>query len=256
VTFRPIALKLSTEKIQCTYSRCIFATLNQKLNSMSENGLTKSSIGRKILMALSGFFLMFFLLQHLTINMLSLVSEDMFNSVSHFMGYNPVVQFLLQPVLLFGVIFHLCMGIYLELQNTKARNKKYAVDNGAANSSWMSRNMIITGIAVLGFLGLHFYDFWIHEITEKYIVGATPDPTRYYEELQAKFVDVWRVIIYVICFIFLSLHLLHGFQSSFQSVGLRSSKSLPLMKKLATIYGIAIPAGFVAVALFHYFQSL
>ena len=71
---------------------------------MSNSGLGKSSIGRKVLMALSGFFLLFFLLQHLLINMLSVISADLFNEASHFMGTNPLVQFLLQPVLIFGVV--------------------------------------------------------------------------------------------------------------------------------------------------------
>ncbi len=228
---------------------------------MSEYGITKSSVGRKILMALSGFFLLVFLLQHFAINMLSVISDDAFNTVSDFMGYNPLVQFALQPVLIFGVIFHLAMGMYLEFQNTKARNKKYAKNNGAANSSWMSRNMIITGVMVLLFLGLHFYDFWWHEITEKYLEGGAEsftgsgrDTTRYSHELQEKFVDIWRVIIYCLSFVFLSLHLLHGFQSAFQSVGFRHSKYTPLIKKLGTAYAIIIPAGFIFIALFHHFN--
>ena len=148
--------------------------------------------------------------------MFSVISADAFNSVSDFMGYNPLVQFALQPVLIFGVIFHLIMGMYLEYQNTKARNMKYARNNGAANSSWMSRNMIITGIMILLFLGLHMYDFWWHEITVKYISGgsegfssAVRSSDRYFHETQAKFVDIIRVAIYCVSFIFLSLHLLH-----------------------------------------------
>ena len=74
---------------------------------MSNSSISKSSIGKKILMALSGFFLLIFLLQHMVINMLSVLSPDMFNEVSHFMGTNPMVQFALQPVLAFGVLFHL-----------------------------------------------------------------------------------------------------------------------------------------------------
>jgi succinate dehydrogenase / fumarate reductase cytochrome b subunit len=212
-------------------------------------------------MALSGFFLLFFLLQHFAINMLSVISADAFNSVSDFMGYNPLVQFALQPVLIFGVIFHLVMGMILEMQNTKARNLKYAKNNGAANSSWMSRNMIITGIMILLFLGLHMYDFWWHEISEKYVAGgseaftsSTRDASRYYHELQEKFVDIIRVLIYCVSFIFLSLHLLHGFQSAFQSVGFRHSKFTPVIKKLGIAYAIIIPAGFIFIALFHHFN--
>ena len=129
----------------------------------------KTSIARKILMALSGFFLLVFLLQHLLINSMSVVSESTFNFASHFMGSNPVVQFIAQPILAFGVIFHLSMGLYLEAQNQKARNKKYTKKKEGTSSSWMSRNMRITGIMILLFLGLHFYDFWIPELIHKYV---------------------------------------------------------------------------------------
>ena len=84
------------------------------------SGFFKSSIGRKVAMALSAFFLMFFLLQHLVINILSVFSPDAFNEVSHFMGTNPLVQFALQPVLIFAVVFHFIMGFILELKNKKA----------------------------------------------------------------------------------------------------------------------------------------
>ena len=84
---------------------------------MSNSSFGKSSIGKKVLMAFSGFFLIIFLAQHAAINLLSVVSPEMFNTVSTFMGLNPVIQFGLQPVLLFGVLFHLGMGFRLEMQN-------------------------------------------------------------------------------------------------------------------------------------------
>ena len=119
-------------------------------------------------MALSGLFLVFFLFQHFSINLLSVFSEDAFNLASHFMGTNPLVQFGLQPVLIFGVVFHFVMGFVLEIKNRGARAVKYASYNGGANASWMSRNMIFSGIAVLAFLGLHFYDFWVPEMAVSY----------------------------------------------------------------------------------------
>ena len=115
-----------------------------------------TSVGYKILMALSGLFLMFFLAQHLTINLLSVISAEAFNEASHFMGTNPLVQFLLQPVLIFAVVFHFVMGFVLELKNRNARTTDYAYKNPSTSSSWMSRNMIISGITVLAFLALHF----------------------------------------------------------------------------------------------------
>ena len=118
-------------------------------------------------MALSALFLIFFLLQHLTINMMSVVSPDLFNETSHFMGTNFLVQFALQPILILGVIFHFIMGFILEIQNRSAREVKYEVFKGQENSTWMSRNMLWSGLAILGFIGLHFYDFWLPEAAHR-----------------------------------------------------------------------------------------
>ena len=222
-------------------------------------GLSSSSVGRKVLMALSGFFLLFFLAQHFVINLFSVVSEDTFNEVSHFMGTNSLVQFVLQPVLIFGFLFHLGMGMYLESKNRAARPIKYAMDKPSENSNWMSRNMIITGIMIMLFLGLHFLDFWFPEINIKYIKGDMSGlhdgEYRYWEELHHKFHDIWRVVIYCISFVFLGLHLAHGFQSAFQSAGFNHNKYTPLIKKLGILYAILIPLGFIFIALFHYFTQ-
>ncbi|MEW7277982.1 succinate dehydrogenase cytochrome b subunit [Aquimarina sp. 2201CG1-2-11] len=216
------------------------------------SGLIKSSIARKVAMALSGLFLVFFLLQHFTINFTSIFSADTFNDLSHFMGTNPVVQFVLQPVLIFGVIFHFVMGFVLELKNKNARAVKYAKYNGGANASWMSRNMIYSGLVILAFLGLHFYDFWVPEIVYKYVEFAPEDPTRYYGELLHKFESPIRTGLYVISFVFLALHLWHGFASSFQSVGFNNKYSVAATK-FAKAFAIVIPVGFIIVALVLHF---
>ena len=202
-------------------------------------------------MALSGLFLIVFLLQHFVINITSVFSENIFNQLSHFMGTNAIVQFLLQPILIGGVIFHFVTGFVLEFQNRKARGTKYVVYKGGANASWVSRNMIVSGATVLAFLGLHFYDFWVPEINHKYIEFLPEDPNRYHEELLNKFEDLVRVIIYVISFFFLSLHLLHGFASAFQSMGL-NNKYTPALKSFGKIYAIGIPLGFAFIAIFHF----
>ena len=141
------------------------------------------------------------------------------------MGTHWLIQFVMQPILIFGVVFHFVMGFVLELKNRKAIGVKYAKNNGAANSSWMSRNMIYSGLFILIFLVIHFIDFWIPEINTKYIQGdmsgllGNGEGFRYYEELAHKFESPLRVGAYVIAFVFLSLHLMHGFSSAFQSVG-------------------------------------
>lgn len=215
-------------------------------------GLTSSTIGRKYAMALSAMFLLLFLIMHLSVNLLSICSPSAFNAASEFMGYNPLIQFLMQPILGFAVVFHFVMGFVLELKNRSARPVKYAVNQGSANSTWMSRNMIISGLVVLAFLGLHLYDFWWHEINFKYIEANTPDNGRFWAELHDKFADPLRVVFYVISFVLLGLHLAHGFQSSFQSVGARHPKYTPVIKTLGTWYSILIPAGFIFIAVYHF----
>ncbi|MFT5724959.1 MAG: succinate dehydrogenase / fumarate reductase cytochrome b subunit [Bacteroidia bacterium] len=218
-----------------------------------------TSVGRKILMALSGLFLILFLLQHCVINSLSVIAPDMFNVVSQFMGTNPIIQFFIQPVLAFGVFFHLIMGMYLERKNRSARPIKYAVNKPATNSSWMSRNMIISGIMIMLFLAVHFIDFWLPELNTKFIQGDMSGMNaegeyRYMEELVHHFQNPVRVGVYVLAFIFLSLHLLHGFQSAFQSVGFNHNKYTPIIKKLGNIYAVLIPLAFIFIALFHFFN--
>ena len=169
------------------------------------------------------------------------------------MGYNPIIQFVMQPVLAFGVVFHFIMGFILELKNRSARPIAYAKYNGSANASWSSRNMIISGLVILAFFGLHFYDFWFPEVAYKYIEGNTPDATRYYGELVHKFESPVRTGLYSLAFILLSLHLWHGFNSSFQSVGFNNKYSKAL-HKLGYGFAIVVPFGFIFIALFHHFN--
>ncbi len=212
----------------------------------------KSSIARKWIMALSGLFLVIFLTQHFVINVTSVLAPDTFNEWSHFMGYNPIVQFVLQPILLGGLIIHFVYGIILEYKNNKARPIKYKNFAGNQNSTWVSRNMIITGLVVLAFLGLHMYDFWAHEIAYKFIKAVPENATRYHAETVAKFEPIWRVVLYVIAFGLLSLHLWHGFNSSFQTVGAKSVKKGDTLRKITYAWAVLIPAGFVFIALYHH----
>ncbi|WP_178986559.1 succinate dehydrogenase cytochrome b subunit [Winogradskyella helgolandensis] len=219
------------------------------------SGILNSSIGRKFAMALSAFFLMIFVLQHFVINLFSVISPDTFNEISHFMGTFWVIQYVIQPILIIGVIFHFVMGFILEIKNNKANGVKYVKNNGAANSTWMSRNMIWSGGFILAFLIIHFIDFWIPEINTKYIVGDMSGmhngEFRYFHELQEKFVPLWRVALYIVGFVFLALHLLHGFDSAFQSTG-ANNKYTKGLQGFGKAYAILIPLGFIFIALFHH----
>lgn len=214
-----------------------------------------SSIGKKIAMALSALFLVVFLLTHVSINLLSVISPESFNQASHFMGTNPIIQFGMQPVLIFGVVFHFVLGFALEAKNRAARPVRY-VKKDSGNATWISQNMLISGLVILAFLVLHFVDFWVPEMTTKYIDGNMTglDATgkmRYYEELVHKFQNPARVAAYVVAFILLSLHLLHGFQSSFQTMG-ANNKFTPCIRGFTKAYAILVPLAFIFIAVYHF----
>lgn len=221
---------------------------------MVKSTLLKSSIAKKVAMALSGIFLVLFLALHFFVNLVSVFSADSYNAMSHFMGYNPLIQFVMQPILVAGVVFHFVLGFVLELKNKKARPVGYVKFDGASNSSWASRNMIISGLVVLAFLGLHFYDFWVHEMVYKYVEVSAIDETRYFHEMVAKFESPVRTGLYSVSFVLLALHLWHGFTSSLQSIGFDNK----IGKSLHTIcyaFAIIVPFGFIFIALFHHFNQ-
>ena len=231
---------------------------------MGNSGLVKSSIGKKLVMALSGLFLLVFLLQHLIINLLSVVSPTSFNEVSHFMGTNGIVQFAMQPILIGGIVIHYIMGIILTIQNKKARPIAYIVDNQKANSTWISRNMIFTGLTILAFLVVHFIDFWIPEVITKFYLQDWSgleegvEGFRYHHELVEKFSGTRGIVkasVYTIAFTFLGLHLAHGFASTFQSVGFRHGKYTPTLVKIGKAYSVLVPLLFALIVWFHVLVS-
>jgi len=208
-----------------------------------------TSVGRKFLMALSAFFLLIFLLQHFAVNILSVFSAELFNEVSEFMGTNIFVQFILQPILFFGIIFHFVMGFVLELRNKASRETPYVMSKPNANSSVFSRYMLVTGGTILLFLVLHMVDFFVPSITAHYVTHEHLDS---YQMVYERFQSPVYVAIYAVAFIFLSFHLLHGFQSAFQSVGLRHARYLPAIRKIGVVYAIGLPLGYIFIAVFHY----
>lgn len=225
---------------------------------MSKLYFLKTTIGRKVAMGLSALFLMVYLLIHVGTNLTAVFSADVFNEVSNFMGTNPLVQWVLQPILFFGIIFHFMMGMYMERKNRVARPIKYVKNNTAANSTWSSQHMAITGLVILVFLIIHFIDFWFPEMNHKYYhVGAMTEfnGTTYYGRLMDKFSELWRVVLYCVAFVLLSLHLLHGAGSSWQSIGI-SNKFINRTQKVWIWYAIVVPLGFVFIAIALYTQTL
>lgn len=224
---------------------------------MAKESLLRSSIGKKFTMALSALFLLIFLTQHFVLNSLAIISPEAFDEASHFMGYQPIVQYVVQPILIIAVVYHFVMGFVLEIQNRNARGPVgYAVNKASANSTWASRNMIWSGAAILAFLVLHFIDFWIPEMNYKYIAAELEDAHRYHHELMHKFQNPYRVIAYVIAFFLLMMHLLHGFQSAFQSIGARHRKYTPFIKSFGKVYAIVISVGFMLIAIIAYLKNI
>ncbi|NJO00760.1 MAG: succinate dehydrogenase cytochrome b subunit [Bacteroidia bacterium] len=218
-----------------------------------------SSIGRKIIMGLTGLFLILFLIVHLAGNLQLLFGDqgESFNKYAYFMGHNEVIQIV--SILNFGFIFlHILFSMFLAANNAKARPVKYAYEKRSAKGSWSSRNMLLLGTIVLIFLVVHLQGLWW-----KSKFGPIPtvsyDGTEYhdlYAVTKAAFSQLWLVILYVISMAALAFHLVHGFQSAFQTMGMRHRKYTPLIKTVGVIFSILVPVGFAAIPVIMYLQSL
>lgn len=216
-----------------------------------------SSIGRKLLMSLSGLFLVIFLIVHLSINLLLLVPDggQMFNVAANFMAM-PLIKFGLQPVLFGGFIVHIIYAAILTLQNNKARGSaKYASGNNTKDVMWASKNMFILGLTVSAFLVVHLIDYWIplqftHGATSVTIDGV--EMHNAYALVNGTFSELWRVVVYLIGFLGLTIHLTHGFWSAFQTLGLSNN----IWRKRWTVIGIAfawiVGLGFSTIAILQY----
>ncbi|OFX18846.1 MAG: hypothetical protein A2033_06600 [Bacteroidetes bacterium GWA2_31_9] len=208
-----------------------------------------SSIGKKVIMSLSGLFLIVFLLVHLGINLLLFVSEEVFNEVAHFMAVNPIM-FVMQHVLALGFIIHIIYALVTSYLNMKARPVGYAVIDRSKSSSWESRNMLITGALVFSFLVLHLINYFFKmkfgeaEIASDYVLVTD------------LFKEWYFTLIYIISFVLLYLHLNHAFQSAFQTLGLNNSKWLKRWKIIGTIYALIICLGFISIAACFFARSI
>ena len=209
-----------------------------------------SSIVRKFIMALSGLFLIIFLITHLVINSLTLASsKDLFNEAAHFMATTPII-YAMQYVLALGFIIHIGMGIKLTIQNKRARSQEYVYNKMSKNTDLSSRSMIISGGLVIVFLALHLRDYFY----QMKFVGL-PEGTTDYDLVVNLFTNPYYTAVYVIAFIVLGVHLNHGFKSAFQSMGANHKKYNPLIKIVSTAYSIVIALGFSTIAIFHFINQ-
>lgn len=212
---------------------------------MSKLNLFNSSVGRKFVMALTGIFLVIFLLVHLSVNLTLFAGKEAFESASHFMGTNPIIQSM-QYILALGFLIHIVMGIRLEIQNRNARSVSYIKENYRANTPASSKYMIYSGLLVLLFLIIHLKNYFVPMKFQ----GVKDN---HYDFVVELFKNPIYVIIYVISFIFLSIHLSHGIKSSFQSMGLYHRKYNNIIKNVSIAIFWIIGIGFSSISLYFYF---
>lgn len=207
-----------------------------------------SSIGKKLIMGITGLFLISFLLVHCFINSLIFLNDGglTFNLGANFMATNWLIR-AMEVVLMLGLLLHVVQGFRLTLQNQAARPVKYAVNNGNANSKWYSRSMGLLGTLLLIFLIVHLSNFWV---VSRFTGIPTEDANGredLYAVMKEAFKNIWLVVLYVLAMVSLAYHLLHGFASAFQTLGWNHRKYTPLIKNLGIWYSIIIALLFAAM---------
>lgn len=215
-----------------------------------------SSIGKKLLMSLTGLFLILFLVVHLIGN-LQLLKDDggeAFNTYAYMMTHNPFIKIVAYGNYFF-IILHAFVGISIALYNKGAKGQKYAVSN-SNKTTWASKNMALLGTLILAFILIHMGDFWFKmkftdELGMKSYEGF-PEVRDLYTRVSTAFSQLWIVIVYLIGMMVLSFHLWHGFQSAFQTLGLNHKKYTPLIKSVGKAYAILIPLGFAIIPIWYF----
>lgn len=217
------------------------------------NTLT-STLGRKLIMSLTGLFLILFLVVHLAGN-LQLLKDDggmAFNIYAKFMTSNPLIK-TVSYLLYATFILHILLSLFLTIYNRKARGTQgYAVTKSSENVTWSSRNMGFLGTIIFVFLVIHLRNFW-YEMHWGGIPTATYEGETVkdlYTVVNASFQEPFYVILYVVAMIGLAFHLYHGFQSAFQTLGLNHRKYTPAIKFIGVVFSLVVPALFALIPLY------
>ncbi len=217
-----------------------------------------SSIGKKIVMSLTGIFLILFLTVHLIGNLQLLIPDGgkTFNEYAHFMGHNKLIQFVSIGNFFF-ILLHIVYGFMLTFSNQKARPVQYAYTPSTKKVSWSSKNMALLGTIILIFLVVHLQAFWAKSkfggLDHVELMGGVQGHDLY-KATQIAFKEWWIVVLYVISMVGLAFHLVHGFQSAFQSIGLNHRKYTPFIKALGFGYAIIVPLLYAIIPVYMYFN--
>lgn len=211
-----------------------------------------SSVGKKLVMGLTGIFLILFLIVHAGLNA-SIWAADggaMFNKGAHFMGANWVPR-ILETGLFAGILLHIIQGLLLTVENRKKRSIGYAVSYNDG-SKWYSRSMGLLGTLILLFLVLHLYHFWLPNRSHQgFLLG---EEINLYEKMQAVFSVLWVVIVYVLGCISLSYHLAHGFQSAFRTLGVHNKRYNAMLTAIGYGFAIIVPLVFALMPVSFYLE--
>jgi succinate dehydrogenase / fumarate reductase cytochrome b subunit len=212
-----------------------------------------SSLGKKYIMGFTGLFLITFLIIHCTINGTIIFSDngETFNHWAAFMGTNVFIR-IMEIGLMAGILLHIIQGLVLWAQNRRARPIQYAVNTPNSNNHWYSRSMGLLGTLILIFLIVHLAHFWtpsrfggllgVHELKEVTLGYYNGQKVHnLYAEMVAVFQNLWVVIVYVLGMISLAFHLLHGFQSAFQTFGINHKRFTPMIKTIGIAFSIIVP---------------
>ena len=213
-----------------------------------------STIGRKVVMALTGLFVILFLVVHLIGNLQLLKSDSgqAFNIYAKVMTSNPFIK-VISWVNYTAILVHVIWSIMITRRNRASRGSKgYAVvDN---SSHWTSRNMGILGTFIFIFIIIHLRDFW-YEMHWGGIPTATYDGEQYrnlYDVVDHVYSQLWFVALYVVSMALLAFHLFHGFGSAFQTLGLNHVKYNPVIKFTGVAFAIVVPALFALIPIYMY----
>ncbi len=217
-----------------------------------------STLGRKLIMALTGLFLILFLTGHVSGNLLLLKNDngEAFNIYAKFMTTNPAVK-ILSYITYISILGHIAWSIWLSAKNKSARPIGYAETKASTNSSAASRNMGVLGTIIAIFLVVHLQGFWyeMHWGDLPMVTYAGEEYKDLFSIVSFTFQNELFVIGYVLAMAFLAFHLSHGFASAFQTLGLNHKKYSPAIETLGKIYSILVPLLFASMPLYIYFTS-
>ena len=220
-----------------------------------------SSIGRKVVMSLTGLFLIVFLVVHLLGNLQLILAQDggqTFNEYAYFMTHNPVIKFTSYGLYAF-IIIHAVQGLLLAYYNRQARGDvRYAVKvNRTAGASKSSIWMGSLGTVILIFIIIHMAQFWLQmKLGNTEMVTYDGEPVKdLYTLVAAVYENPLFVIFYVVAMIFIAFHLWHGFQSAWQTLGLNHRKYTPLIKAVGYAYSVLIPLGFASIPIIMFLRQ-